>query len=87
MFLPFLAATCYLAILSPGKGMRRHNDALGRSMEVKVDSGNPLIQRAIAWYQGASYGFSHRLLAWQVDNSPTEQHAALPLSPEATVTP
>jgi len=76
-----------LAILSPAKGMRRHNDALGASVEVKANSKDPLIQRAIAWYQGASYDFSHRLLAWQADNLPSAQHAALPLNPEATVTP
>jgi len=66
-----------LAILSPGKGMRRHNQALAASVEVKVDTKDPLIQRDIAWYQGASYAFSHRLLAWQADNLPHPQHTAL----------
>jgi len=66
-----------LAILSPGKGMRRHNGALGASVEVKVDTKDPLIQRDIAWHQGASHAFSHRLLAWQADNLSNEQHAAL----------
>src|SRR5690606_26291973 len=31
-----------LAILSPRRGMRRHDDALGRSHEVQVDSADPL---------------------------------------------
>jgi len=76
-----------LAILSPGQGMRRHNDALGASVEVKVGRRDPLMQQAIAWYQGASYDFSHRLLAWQADNLPNAQHAALPLNSEAAATP
>jgi len=75
-----------LAILSPGKGMRRHNQALGASVEVKVDTKDPLMQRDIAWYQGASYAFSNRLLTWQADNLPDEQHASVQHLQE-TVTP
>lgn len=54
-----------LAILSPRQGQRRHDDALGKSIERKVDSTDPLLARDIAYYQGASYAFKHGLLAWQ----------------------
>ncbi|MDD1015643.1 LTA synthase family protein, partial [Pseudomonas sp. TNT2022 ID1025] len=53
-----------LAILSPREGMRRHNQALGESQEVSSSKSDPLIQRAIAFYQVASYGFSQHLLDW-----------------------
>ncbi|CAK9890451.1 MULTISPECIES: LTA synthase family protein [Pseudomonas] len=53
-----------LAILSPRDGLRRHNQALGESREVSSDKSDPLIQRAIAYYQVASYGFTHHLLDW-----------------------
>ncbi|MFK0089486.1 LTA synthase family protein [Pseudomonas sp. NPDC090755] len=58
-----------LAILSPRDGLRRHNQALGRSTEVTSDKRDPLIQRAIAYYQVASLGFTHHLLDWQPDAS------------------
>lgn len=57
-----------LAILSPRQGMRRHNQALGESKEASATSDDPLVQRAISYYQSASFGFSHHLLDWK----PTE---------------
>ncbi|SPO67727.1 LTA synthase family protein [Pseudomonas sp. JV241A] len=53
-----------LAILSPRDGLRRHQQALGESQEVNSSTGDTLIQRAIAYYQVASYGFTHHLLDW-----------------------
>lgn len=53
-----------LAILSPRQGLRRHDQALGASQEFRVDSNDPLIQRAITYYQAASYGFKQHLLSW-----------------------
>jgi phosphoglycerol transferase MdoB-like AlkP superfamily enzyme len=54
-----------LAILSPRQGLRRHDQALGASQEFRVDSNDPLIQRAITYYQAASYGFKQHLLSWK----------------------
>ena len=54
-----------LAILSPRRGMRRHDDALGLSHETKVDSEDPLLRRDIAYYQGASHAFGQHLIDWQ----------------------
>lgn len=54
-----------LAILSPRRGMRRHDDALGLSHETKVDGQDPLLGRDIAYYQGASHAFGDHLIAWQ----------------------
>jgi phosphoglycerol transferase MdoB-like AlkP superfamily enzyme len=54
-----------LAILSPRGGLRVHEDALGNSRETSVTEDNPLIRRAIAYYQSAAYGFSQGLLAWE----------------------
>ena len=53
-----------LAILSPRQGLRRHDDALSTSIESRVAATDPLIERAIAYYQGASYAFRNRLLSW-----------------------
>lgn len=53
-----------LAILSPRAILRRHDDALGASHEVTVQFDDPLVARAITYYQTASYGFTHRLLNW-----------------------
>jgi len=44
--------------------LRRHDDALGASHEVTVQLDDPLVARAISYYQAASYGFTHRLLNW-----------------------
>ncbi|MEN5036788.1 LTA synthase family protein [Pseudomonas sp. TWI929] len=60
-----------LAILSPRGGMRVHEDALGNSRETSVGSDNPLVRRAIAYYQSAANDFSNGLLAWK----PQEQGA------------
>ena len=54
-----------LAILSPRRGMRRHDDALGLSHETKVDSDDALLRRDIAYYQGASHAFGQHLIGWQ----------------------
>ncbi|PHN27136.1 LTA synthase family protein [Pseudomonas sp. ICMP 561] len=53
-----------LAILSPRQGLRRHDQALGKSLESRSATSDPLIDRAIAYYQTASYGFRERLLSW-----------------------
>jgi phosphoglycerol transferase MdoB-like AlkP superfamily enzyme len=53
-----------LAILSPRQGMRRHEDALGLSDESSDNTSDPLMQRNIAYYQGASYAFKTGLLRW-----------------------
>lgn len=57
-----------LAILSPRKMMRRHDDALGVSYERRADKNSELVQRDIAYYQGASHAISQGLLQWQ-DNA------------------
>lgn len=54
-----------LAILSPRRGIRRHDDALGLSHESPADANDPLVQRDIAFYQGASHAFRERLIAWR----------------------
>jgi phosphoglycerol transferase MdoB-like AlkP superfamily enzyme len=54
----------HLAILSPRGKMRRHDDALGESRERSVSSDDPLVARAIAYYQAASHGFKEHLLGW-----------------------
>lgn len=53
-----------LAILSPRGSLRVHQQALGESRELPGDSDNPLVKRAIAYYESASYGFKQRLLDW-----------------------
>ena len=53
-----------LAILSPRQGMRRHEDALGLSDESSDNTSDPLMQRNIAYYQGASHAFKTGLLRW-----------------------
>lgn len=54
-----------LAILSPNRLMRRHDDALGKSVERRVDATDPLIQRDITYYQSASYAYKQGLLNWK----------------------
>ncbi|MFZ3281500.1 LTA synthase family protein [Pseudomonas sp.] len=54
-----------LAILSPRQGLRRHDDALSESRESRASSDDPLISRAITYYQTASYGFKQQLLGWK----------------------
>jgi phosphoglycerol transferase MdoB-like AlkP superfamily enzyme len=53
-----------LAILSPRQGLRRHDQALGESLESKSSTADPLVARAITYYQNASYGFKENLLKW-----------------------
>ncbi|GAB7530692.1 LTA synthase family protein [Pseudomonas sp. 3A(2025)] len=53
-----------LAILSPRNGLRRHDDALGESREQLSSASDPLVARAIAYYQAASHGFKQGLLGW-----------------------
>ena len=53
-----------LAILSPRRQMRRHDDALGRSRESPTSRNDRLIRRDIAYYQGASHAFERGLMAW-----------------------
>lgn len=62
-----------LAILSPQRHMRRHDDALGASRETRSDASDPLLQRDIAYYQAASYAFKRHLLAWKGAQQPTLQ--------------
>ncbi|MNN16009.1 hypothetical protein D3C81_1291340 [compost metagenome] len=54
-----------LAILSPNRLMRRHDDALGASREHPANRDDALIDRDIAYYQSASYAFSNGLLTWR----------------------
>ncbi len=54
-----------LAVLSPRQGLRRHDNALGESIESTANSDDPLIARAISYYQSASYSFKHQLLSWK----------------------
>ncbi|MFZ2163073.1 MAG: LTA synthase family protein [Sideroxyarcus sp.] len=54
-----------LAILSPRRAMREHEDALGTSREVSADANNPLLRRDIAYFQGASHAFQNGLIAWR----------------------
>lgn len=60
-----------LAILSPRRAMRRHDDALGLSHESSVAATDPLLQRDIAYYQGASHAFQNGLMAWNVKRRAT----------------
>ncbi|MFJ3468172.1 LTA synthase family protein [Pseudomonas sp. NPDC090201] len=57
-----------MAILSPRAGLRRHDDAKGQSIERHVQIDDPLILRAIAYYQAASHGFKQQLLSWNAGN-------------------
>jgi len=54
-----------LAILSPRKGLRLHEDALGLSSETLADINAPLLRRDVAYFQGASYAFQHGFMRWQ----------------------
>ncbi|RON16868.1 LTA synthase family protein [Pseudomonas frederiksbergensis] len=62
-----------LAILSPRQGLRRHDDALIESRESMADASDPLITRAITYYQSASYGFKQQLLGWRGPKEGTDQ--------------
>ncbi|SHM61946.1 LTA synthase family protein [Phytopseudomonas punonensis] len=60
-----------LAILSPKRAMRRHDDALGISREQVAAKSDRLVERDIAYYQGASHNFTHDLLSWHPSHSAT----------------
>lgn len=60
-----------LAILSPRKAVRRHEDALNNSREVAADTSDALVRRNVAYYQGASHDFRKGLLAWRPETEPT----------------
>jgi phosphoglycerol transferase MdoB-like AlkP superfamily enzyme len=62
-----------LAILSPRQGLRRHDEALTESRESKATASDPLIARAITYYQTASYGFKQQLLGWKTPTEGTDQ--------------
>lgn len=62
-----------LAILSPRQGLRRHDAALTESRESRSSTSDPLITRAITYYQTASYGFKQQLLGWRVPKEGTAQ--------------
>lgn len=53
-----------LAILSPRRSMRRHEDALGSVREIVADPGDLLLRRNIAYYHVASHALQKGLLAW-----------------------
>ncbi|WP_249673468.1 LTA synthase family protein [Pseudomonas abieticivorans] len=59
-----------VAILSPRQGLRRHDQALSQSQESVVSIDDPLVRRAIAYYQAASHGFTQGLLDWVVPAAP-----------------
>ncbi|CAM5479859.1 Sulfatase OS=Stutzerimonas stutzeri OX=316 GN=CXK94_11910 PE=4 SV=1 [Stutzerimonas stutzeri] len=54
-----------LAILSPRLQVRRHDEALRSSRESEAPLSDPLVQRDIAYYQGASYNYRQGLLSWR----------------------
>ncbi len=62
-----------LAILSPRRGMRKHEDALGLSHESIIGTDDGLLRRDIAYYQGASYAFQKGLIAWRSGLLPDEK--------------
>lgn len=65
-----------LAILSPRQGLRRHDDALTESRESRANASDPLIVRAITYYQTASYGFKQQLLGWKSPKEGIDQVSA-----------
>ncbi|MBK3747049.1 LTA synthase family protein [Stutzerimonas balearica] len=54
-----------LAILSPRLQVRRHDEALRSSRESEAPLSDPLVQRDIAYYQGASHDYRQGLLSWR----------------------
>lgn len=54
-----------LAITSPGKKMRRHNNATRSSEEQIVNLDDPLLARNITYYQAASHSLDNNLLVWR----------------------
>ncbi len=53
-----------LAILSPRRVVRRHDDALQMSRESQATPDDNLVARDIAYYQSASHAYGHALLSW-----------------------
>ena len=53
-----------LVILSPRRGVRRHEDALGAVREVVAEPNDLLLRRNIAYYHVASHALQKGLLAW-----------------------
>jgi hypothetical protein len=53
--------------------LRRHDDALTDSRESRATASDPLITRAITYYQTASYGFKQQLLAWKAPTEGSDQ--------------
>lgn len=54
-----------VAITDPGGKVRLHTDAAQSSKEQSVTLNDPLAVRNIAYYQGASYALSKKLLLWE----------------------
>lgn len=65
-----------LAILSPGKRIRKHLDALGDSTETEANREDVLVKRAMAYYQIASIDYKQHLLGWQPDTPEDGQKLA-----------
>ena len=58
-----------LAILSPRKKIRlRENAAADEEHERPATPEDPLVRRAIAYYEDASHAFRNRLLAWRAQD-------------------
>jgi membrane-anchored protein YejM (alkaline phosphatase superfamily) len=72
-----------LAILSPRRAMREHEDALGKSHEISADANNPLLRRDIAYFQGASHAFQNGLIAWRDWQLPGTRPSTTQPSPAA----
>jgi len=53
-----------LAILSPKQQTRRYRDARGQRQEIAAAGSDVLLQRNIAYYQGASEAFAQQFIAW-----------------------
>lgn len=62
-----------LAILSPGKVIRKHEDALGESREVTATQDDSLVVRTIAYYQLASDAYKKHFLDWQPIKSASKE--------------
>ncbi|MBD9484897.1 LTA synthase family protein [Pseudomonas sp. PDM14] len=68
-----------LAILSPRRGIRRHDHAQGNSQESISTTADALVRRDVAYYQGASHAFNSGLIAWHQPSAPerTATHEAI----------
>lgn len=61
-----------LAILSPLRTIRRHDDAGGESREIRASPDDRLVQRDIGYYQGASHALGRGWLRWPGSEGATE---------------